>query len=123
MQPQGAPRSPRQQEGVWNPHVVDLLTYNQKDNEFVFHILEPREWTDLSTQLAQLQAKIRSYLSYVLDGALAEDYPDSLSSGVAFRLDCSHRPSKRATNFVTQTAVKLDKLGIRFVVKVLDAKP
>lgn len=122
MQTHSAPGSPRQQEGVWNPHVVDLLTFNQKHNEFVFHIIEPREWTDLSTQLSQLQAKIRSYLSYVLDGALADDYPDSVGSGVAFRLDCAHRPSKKANHFVNQTAHKLDKLGIRFVVKVLDAE-
>jgi len=121
MQTHVAPRSPRPQDGVWNPHVVDLLTFNQKNNEFVFHIIEPPEG-DLSTQLPQLQAKIRSYLSYVLDGTLAEDFPDSVSSGVAFRLNCAHRPSRRASHFVNRAAHELDELGIRFVVKVLDGE-
>ncbi len=108
------------QEGVWNPNVVDLLTFNKKSNEFVFHIIEPREWTDLPTQLAQLRQKVRSYLTYVLDGDLVNDYPESIGRGISFRLDCTHPPRDQANRFVDKTAHTLDELGIRFVVKMID---
>ena len=101
---------------------MDLLTFNKKDNEFVFHIIEPRAWTDLSTQLAQLRQKVQSYLTYVIDGELVHDYPESIGRGISFRLDCNQPLRDQANRFVDKTAHTLDELGIRFVVKVIDDK-
>ena len=61
--------------GVSNPRVVDLVGLDRETGEVMLLMLEERPWGSDPAQLRQLEAKLNSYLSYVLDGFLAEQYP------------------------------------------------
>ena len=106
--------------GVWNPEVVDLVTFNHRRDEFVLHMIDDRDWSVPSEQLSEIREKVTSYLEYVLGGRLDRDFPDSQGRSVRFELDCCYPPSDDLAYFIEATAGKLEELGIRFSVSVID---
>ena len=89
MEPKPEAREPR---GVHNPRVVDLISLDRERNEVVLLMLEQRVWGSAPEQLRQLEEKFNRYLSYVLDGFLAEQFPQYKDQPVCFRLDCAGPP-------------------------------
>ena len=102
--------------GVKNPGVVDLISPDDDTGEVVLSILEEREWGRVSTQLEELQEKLNSYLSYVLDGFLVKEYPQYSGRPVRFDLDCAGEPRPEDRGFLTAFRNYADTQGIRFVV-------
>jgi hypothetical protein len=82
----------RQPRGVHNPQVVDLIALDASTDRVVLTMLEVRPWGSAPDQLRQLESKFNAYLSYVLDGHLARDYPQYAGRKVRFQLDCATPP-------------------------------
>jgi hypothetical protein len=82
----------REAPGIHNARVVDLISYDQDRDEVVLLMLEERPWESVPEQPRQLEDKFNSYLSYVLDGHLSQQYPQYADKDVCIRLDCATSP-------------------------------
>lgn len=111
----------RQPRGVFNPHVVDLIRYDRERDEVVLLMLEERAWDVGPEQLRQLEAKFNAYLSYVLDGHLAQQYPDYAGKDVCFQLDCAAAPAGEAERMLRAMQNFAEGENIRFVVQRFEA--
>ena len=82
----------RERRGVQNPNVIDLISLDAEANQVVLLMLEERPWGTVSDQLEQLDEKYNNYVSYVLDGHLARQYPQYADKVVRIQLDCASPP-------------------------------
>ena len=109
--------------GVFNPRVVDLVSFDGERDEVVLLMLEERAWESDPEQLRQLEAKFNAYLGYVLDGHLAQQYPDYEDRDVCFRLDCVEPPRGEAQAMLRAMQNFASAEKIRFVVQVIQEAP
>ena len=72
--------------------MIDLISLDAEANQVVLLMLEERPWGTVSGQLEQLDEKYNSYVSYVLDGHLAAQYPQYADKAVRIQLDCASPP-------------------------------
>ena len=104
----------REQRGVDNPRVVDLIQLDPESGEVVLFMLEERAWGTVPEQLHQLEAKFNSYLSYVLDGHLVTQYPQYADRRVRIRLDCAGvTPAARSGSRPTIWSIRRFSSGSR----------
>ena len=85
----------RETPGVHNPRVIDLISLDSEANEVVLVMLEKRPWGTVPNQLEQLDDKYNSYVSYVLEGHLAKQYPQYADKAVRIQLDCASPPGSQ----------------------------
>src|SRR5947208_2051617 len=69
--------NPATVRGVEHAHIIDIVAHDSQTGETALIMLEPRAWDGSELRLYQLQEKINAYLSFALDGELAEVYPRS----------------------------------------------
>jgi hypothetical protein len=101
--------------GVQNPAVIDLITLDKPSDTVVLVMTERRPW-GLTDQLAQIEEKLNRYMGYVLDGFLAEQYPQYLGKSVRIRLDCAEEPHGEAVRFVEAMTDACERHGIPFAI-------
>jgi len=109
----------QEQRGVFNPRVVDLISWDAEREEVVLMMLEERPWANDPEQLSQLEAKFNAYLAYVFDGHLAQQYPSYENRDVCFRLDCAQSPRGEVENMLRAIQSHAAGEGVRFVVHVI----
>ncbi len=109
----------REARGVHNRRVVDLISHDQDRDEVVLLMLEERPWETVEAQPRQLEDKFNSYLSYVLDGHLFEQYPQYAGKDVCFRLDCATSPRGEVERMLVSMQNFAAGEKIRFVVRVI----
>ena len=63
---------------------------------------ETRPWTGGEEQLRQLQAKINSYLTFILVGQLVERNPDAADKRTMIILQTMYEPSADVEAFLSQ---------------------
>jgi hypothetical protein len=91
----------RESRGVHNPRVVDLIRLDAESDEVVLLMVEERTWGAVPEQFGQLEEKFNSYLSYVMGGHLAEEYPQYAGKRVRFELECVGVPGSRELGLLT----------------------
>ena len=96
--------------------MVDLIGLDASGQEVVLTLIEERPWGSGDEQLVQLQEKLNSYLDYVLDGFMAEDYPEYQGKPVCFQLECAAVPGEREQGFLNAFRNFATTQQIRFVV-------
>src|SRR4051812_41795789 len=89
--------SPR---GVEHAHVIDLIADDANPGEVVLIMLEPRPWDGTEQRLFQLQEKINAYLSFALDGEMAESYPALATRSLRIQVDCVTMPDESVVDFL-----------------------
>lgn len=109
-----------EKRGVENPRIIDLIQPDRERGEVVLKILEPRPWGADARQLHQLEDKLNSYFSYVLDGFLAEQYPQYEGTPVCLRLECAEEPTEQERDFLLAARGFSVRHGIRFEVEQVD---
>ena len=57
---------------------------------------EPNEWNGSDDQLLGLQERFNVYVSFLLDGELAETHPELAGKPARIELRCGHMPDERA---------------------------
>jgi hypothetical protein len=105
--------------GVQNARMVDLITVDPASGQVVLAMFERRPWGSDPGQFGQIEEKINRYMGYVLDGFLAEQYPQYVGKPVALRLDCAEAPEGEAARFVAAAADATSRHGLAFVVNVV----
>src|SRR5437868_409773 len=86
--------------GVEQTGVIDFFAFDPKSDEVVLAMFEPRPWDNSERQLFQLQEKFNAYVSFLLDGELAEAHPDLAGKGARIELRCAQMPEGRALDLL-----------------------
>jgi hypothetical protein len=76
--------------------VIDVIAHDQKTGVVVLVMNEPNEWNGSDDQLFSLQERFNAYLSFLLDGELAEAHPELAGKRTRIELRCKHMPDMRA---------------------------
>ena len=83
-----------------NIGVIDVFAHDPKTDEIVLVMNEPRPWDSSEERLHQLQEKFNAYVSFLLDGELAEAHPDLAQKPARIELRCEHMPDARAVELL-----------------------
>ena len=100
--------------GVENPKVIDLIAVDAVTGKVVLVMIERRLWGTSPQQFQQIEEKVNRYMGYVLDGFLAEQYPQYRGKLVQIRLDCAEAPHGEAVRFVAAMTHATESHGIQF---------
>ena len=76
--------------------VIDVVAHDPKTNEVVLVMNEPNELDGSDEQLLVLQERFNAYVSFLLDGEMAEAHPELAGKQARIELRCAHIPDTRA---------------------------
>jgi uncharacterized protein DUF6572 len=76
--------------------VIDVIAHDPRKGEVVLVMDEPNKWDDSDEQLFSLQERFNAYVSFLLDGEMAEAHPELAGKPVRIELRCAHMPDARA---------------------------
>src|SRR5437867_7385049 len=80
--------------------VIDVIAENPKTGELVLVMNEPNEWDNSDEQLLALQERFNAYVSFLLDGELAEAHPELVGKPARIELRCAQMPDAGALEFL-----------------------
>jgi uncharacterized protein DUF6572 len=107
--------------GVVNPAVIDLFGIDQKTNEVLLAMNEPRPWDGSDERLHELQEKFNAYVSFLLDGEMIATHPELTGKAARIELRCDHMPDERALGLLNliHDQVALQDIKMEVIVKQL----
>jgi hypothetical protein len=76
--------------------VIDLIAEDKKTGEVVLVMNEPEPWDGTDEQLLTLQERLNAYVSFLLDGEMAEAHPELAGKPTRIELRCALMPNTRA---------------------------
>lgn len=76
--------------------VIDVIAHDPKTGGAVLVMNEPNEWDSSDEQLLSLQERFNAYVSFLLDGEMAEAHPELAGKPARIELRCTHMPDTRA---------------------------
>ena len=82
--------------GVANPAVIDLFAHDQKADQVLLAMHEPRPWDGSDERLHELQEKFNAYVYFLLDGEMIAAHPELAGKSARIELRCDHMPDERA---------------------------
>jgi hypothetical protein len=105
-------------QGVEHAGVIDLMAHDRKTGVVTLAMTEPRPWDGSDLRLFQLQEKINAYLSFALDGEMAEAYPELAGCPLRLRLECMGDPDPQTARMIAMIRKQIALQGIEFDVIV-----
>ena len=106
--------------GVAEAGVIDFFAHDTKTDEVLLVMFEARRWDDSTLQLFQLQEKFNAYVSFLLDGELAETHPELSGKKGRIELRCAEMPAGRGLDLLNAIHDQLALQEIRVEVIVED---
>jgi hypothetical protein len=106
--------------GVEQAGVIDFFAHDTKTDHVLLVMFESRLWDDSDQQLFQLQEKFNAYVSFLLDGELAEAHPELAGKNARIELRCAEMPDGRALDLLNAIHDQLALQEIRVEVIVED---
>ena len=79
---------------------IDFIAYQQVPPSVILVMVEERPWGDRGALLPDLQAKLETYLNYVVLGQLRAGYPAVANHPVTIELRCAAEPGERERTFL-----------------------
>jgi hypothetical protein len=76
--------------------VIDVIAEEPKTGEVVLVMNEANEWDSSDEELLALQERFNAYVSFLLDGELAEAHPELIGKPARIELRCAKIPDARA---------------------------
>jgi Family of unknown function (DUF6572) len=80
--------------------VIDMIAHDSETDEIVLGMNEPDAWDGSDTRLHELQERFNAYVSFLLDGELAEAYPELAGKKARIEVRCAHMPDSRAVELL-----------------------
>ena len=93
--------------GLSHPGVLDAFAHDKRRDLLVLAMYESRPWNGDERQLHQLQEKLNAYASFILDGEMAESFPQFLGKPVEIQLRTRHQPDPLALGLLQQAREQL----------------
>ena len=76
--------------------VIDVIAHEAKRGEVVLVMNETDKWNGSDEQLLALQERFNAYVSFLLDGEMAESHPELAGKPARIEVRCVHMPDARA---------------------------
>ncbi|HEY2626435.1 MAG TPA: DUF6572 domain-containing protein [Candidatus Udaeobacter sp.] len=76
--------------------IIDVVANDPKTGEVVLVMNEPGAWSGSDERLLGLQERFNAYVSFLLDGEMAEAHPDLVGKLARIEVRCAHMPDARA---------------------------
>ena len=105
------------------PHMIDALGVDEKSGRVVMVIRHDGEWEGSEKQLFGLQEKLNAYLSFALDGEMAEAYPEFAGRGLSVRIESPGPPDPHTLHFLGHVRHQIQFQEIELEMRVRTAKP
>jgi hypothetical protein len=100
--------------------LIDVIALDPKTGEVVLVMNEPEPWDDSDERLLALQERFNAYISFLLDGEMAETNPDLAARPARIELRCAHMPDTRALELLGMIHDQLAFQEIRMEVVVAE---
>jgi hypothetical protein len=98
--------------------VIDLVAHDARVDETVLVMDEPGEWSGTNEQLHDLQERFNAYVSFLLDGELAEAHPELAAKKARIEVRCAHMPDPRTLELLGMIHDQLEFQDVRMEVVV-----
>jgi hypothetical protein len=76
--------------------IIDVIAEDKKTGEVVLVMNESNEWNGSDEQLLALQDRFNAYVSFLLDGEMADTHPELAGKPARIELRCAHMPDTGA---------------------------
>ena len=76
--------------------IIDVIAEDKRTGEVVLVMNESNEWNGSDEQLLALQDRFNAYVSFLLDGEMADTHPALAGKPARIELRCAHMPDTRA---------------------------
>ncbi len=106
--------------GLEHPGVLDAFAHDTRENKLVLAMYETRPWEGGEAQLFQLQEKLNAYLSFALDGEMAEAFPQFKNLPLEIQLRSVHEPAPETWDLVRRIREQLGFQNVAFEVIQVD---
>ncbi len=106
--------------GVQRAGIIDLFAFDKKTGEVLLVMNEPRPWDGSDSRLHELQEKFNAYVSFLLDGEMAEAHPELLGKSARIELHCAQMPDDKAVALLGAIHDQLALQEIRMEVIVVE---
>jgi hypothetical protein len=73
-----------------------MIAHDAKTGEVVLVMNEPDAWDGSDARLLALQERFNAYISFLLDGEMAEAHPDLVGKPARIEARCAYMPDARA---------------------------
>jgi hypothetical protein len=73
-----------------------MIAHDPRANEAVLVMNPPKEWDGSDEELLALQERFNAYVSFLLDGEMAEVHPELVGKPARIELRCAQMPDSRA---------------------------
>jgi hypothetical protein len=101
--------------------VIDVIAEDPKTGEVVLVMNEPNEWNNSDEELLALQERFNAYVSFLLDGEMAETHPEIAGKPARIELRCAQMPDVRALELL---GLIHDQLALQEIkLEVVTTKP
>ncbi len=108
--------------GVQFANVIDIVAHDPATGEVALVMTETRPWDGSDERLFQLQEKINAYLSFALDGEMAEAYPQFVGKPLRLQLDTAAPPDSRSLQMIEAVRRQIAFQDIKFEVRITGGK-
>src|SRR5689334_4093784 len=110
---------PSQPAGVEQAGVIDFFAHDAQKDELLLVMFEPRPWDDSDLQLFQVQEKFNAYVSFLLDGELAEAHPELAGKNARIEMRCAKMPEGRALDLLNaiHDQLALQEIAVEVIVE------
>ena len=99
-----------------------MIAHDAKTGEAVLVMNEPDAWDGSDARLLALQERFNAYVSFLLDGEMAETHPDLVGKLARIEVRCAHMPDARALELLGMIHDQLAFQEIKMEVVVLNAE-
>lgn len=105
--------------GVEQAGVIDFFAHDTRTDEVLLVMFESRPWDDSDLQLFQLQEKFNAYVSFLLDGELADAHPELVGKKGRIELRCAEMPEGRALDLLNaiHDQIALQEIRVEVIVE------
>jgi hypothetical protein len=103
--------------------VIDVIAHDPKTGEVVLVMNEPNEWGGSDEQLLALQERFNAYVSFLLDGEMADAHPELVGKRARIELRCAYIPDARALELLGLIHDQLTFQEIKMEVVVRNQEP
>lgn len=101
----------RQQDSLFDAGKVDLVS-ESAEGVIDLVIVQDQPWTGSEGQVASLQSKVQTYVSFALDGGLAEQFPEAAGRPWRILLHCqTGAPDAQTQSVLDVLATRLPEYG------------
>jgi hypothetical protein len=103
--------------------VIDVIAHDAKTGEVVLVMNEPDKWDGSDARLLALQERFNAYVSFLLDGEMANEHPELAGKAARIELRCGQMPDPHALELLGMIHDQLAFQEIQMEVIVKDRQP